>query len=185
MFQAIYNAPVPPGVYTTTWKVKLSMDLDSEIKSVMSGGIWLWEARLVQVGWGSSTWRLTHNSSHRPGRHVAALRYKLFSTPSPTSRYENLPFFAVENADGTPEFHWEEPQPNSEEATRLCGTKSLLNFSIQYVHHFPGLLVAEERLDAVSTFVTRLQESAEQIKDGFQIEHRGGHYDFTATFTDR
>ena len=108
-----------------------------------------------------------------------------FSTPSPTSRYENLPFFAVENADGTPEFHWEEPQPNSEEATRLCGTKSLLNFSIQYVHHFPGLLVAEERLDAVSTFVTRLQESAEQIKDGFQIEHRGGHYDFTATFTDR
>ena len=61
----------------------------------------------------------------------------------------------------------------------------LLNFSIQYVHHFPGLLVAEERLDAVSTFVTRLQESAEQIKDGFQIEHRGGHYDFTATFTDR
>ena len=50
---------------------------------------------------------------------------------------------------------------------------------------FQGLLVAEERLAEVSTFVTRLQDSAEQIKDGFQIQHRGGQYDFTADFTDR
>ena len=35
------------------------------------------------------------------------------------SKYEMFPFSAVENADGTPEFQWEEPQPNSEEATRL------------------------------------------------------------------
>ena len=117
MFQAIYNAPVPSGVYTTTWKVRLSMDFNS-------GGIWLREARLVQMGWWSSTWGLTHNSSHRPSRHVAALWYKLFSTQFLTSWYEILRFSAVENADGTPEFRWEEPQPNSEEATRLCGTKS-------------------------------------------------------------
>ena len=32
-----------------------------------------------------------------------------------------LPYSTVENADGTPELKWEEPQPNSEEATRLCG----------------------------------------------------------------
>ena len=39
-----------------------------------------------------------------------------------------LPFSAVENVVGTPEFLWEEPQPNSEEATRLCGIKSPIYF---------------------------------------------------------
>ena len=49
----------------------------------MEGGIWLWAPRLVQVGRWTSSRRITHNSSHRPGRHVAALWYWVFIFTQP------------------------------------------------------------------------------------------------------
>ena len=72
------------------------------------------------------------------------------------------------NAEGTPDFVWEEPFPNSEEATR-----------------FAGLLVAEEKLDNVTTFVNHLQESGEAVKDGITFNHKGGEHSFVNMCSDR
>ena len=45
-----------------------------------------------------------------------------FHPAPPESKCKMLLYSTVESAAGTPELKWEEPQPNSEEATRLCGT---------------------------------------------------------------
>ena len=80
----------------------------------------------------------------------------------------DLVLLKVYNAEGTPDFVWEEPFPNSEEATRVA-----------------GLLVAEEKLENVSTFVNYLQESAEAVKNGITFNYKGGEYSFVNKFSDR
>ena len=60
---------------------------------------------------------------------------------------------------------WEEPFPNSEEATRVA-----------------GLLMAEEKLENVTTFVNNLQESAEAEKDEITFTYKGGEYSFVSKF---
>ena len=64
-------------------------------------------------------------------------------------------------AEGTPDVLWEEPFPDLEEATRVA-----------------GLLVAEEKLENVTTFVNHLQEN-----DG--ITYKGGEYSFVNKLSDR
>ena len=80
----------------------------------------------------------------------------------------DLVLLKVENAAGTPDFVWEEPFPNSEEATRVA-----------------GLLMAEEKLENVTAFVNNLQESAEAVKDEINITYKGGEYSFVSKFCDR
>ena len=80
----------------------------------------------------------------------------------------DLVLLKVQNAAGTPDFVWEEPFPNSEEATRVA-----------------GLLMAEEKLENVTTFVNNLQESAEAVKDEINFTYKGGEYSFVSKFCDR
>ena len=45
--------------------------------------------------------------------------------------------------------------------------------------------MCEEKLELIRDFVTTLQTELDEIKDGFELEHRGKEYHFTLNIKDR
>ena len=89
----------------------------------------------------------------------------------------------VYNANGTEEFQWEEPTPDSEYCTRVVG-ECLLGIMVSY-GGFPGLLMAEERAENILGFLLHLQQQSIDLEEGFQVEYGGEEYDFLPKFKDR
>ena len=48
-----------------------------------------------------------------------------------------------------------------------------------------GLLMCEEKPHLITDFVLSLQREAEELTDGFSVQHKGGEYDFLPTYRDR